>query len=278
MSTGLIRALHILSSHSRGLHPGAHDTSLSGSSWSHLLNVRLVGPVSMGLLELVHLLLLLVLYFLFDVLVSLEKLVVFDLTQLQSFIEVSFQFFLESVHLVLLLLDELGLGSDDLLMSLLHVLFSLNRLQLLALLLDIMSILILLLLREICLDLLLIQEHGAEFECERKLFLESLSIAFDLLGMSIFKFTKCLSILFLGLQEILVPLLVEFLILLDVSLLTFVFLLSLIAVKFTSGVLVILTLELGYSVFGHFGFHVFALLFALFLVLLENSDEIVNIF
>ena len=140
MSTGLISALHILSSHSRGFHPEAHDTSLSGSSWSHLLNVRLVGPVSMGLLELVHLLLLLVLYFLFDVLVSLEKLVVFDLTQLQSFIEFFFQFFLESVHLVLLLLDELGLGSDDLLMSLLHVLFSLNRFQLLKFLLDIMSI------------------------------------------------------------------------------------------------------------------------------------------
>lgn len=273
---GLISTL--LLGHSRGLHSGAHDASLSGSSWSHLCDVCLVGPVSMGLLELVHLLLLLVLYFLFDVLVSLKKFVVFDLTQLQSFIEVSFQFLLKSVHLVLLLLDEFGLGSDDLLMSLLHVLFSLCSLKLLTFLLNIMGFLIFLLFGKIRLYLLLIQEHGTEFESQWKLFLEGLSIAFDLLGVSIFKFTKSLGILLLGLEEILVPLLVEFLILFDVSLLTFILLLGLITLEFSSGVLVVLTLELGNSVFGHFSFHILAFLFALFLVLLKHSDKIVDIF
>jgi len=87
-----------------------------------------------------------------------------------------------------------------------------------------------------------------------------------------------LGIFFLGLEEILVPLLVEFLVLFDVSLFTFILLLGLITVEFTSGVLVVLTLKLGNSVFGHFGFHILALLFALFLMLLKHSDKIVNIF
>lgn len=268
----------LLGGHSRGLHSGAHDTSLSSSAWSLLLHVRLVGPVSVGLLELVELLLLLVFYFLFDVLVSLKEFVVFDFSQLQSFIKISLQFFLKSIHLVLLLLDEFGLSSNDFLMSLLHVLFSLLGFKLLALLLDVMGLLILLLLSKIRLDFLLIQKCGAEFECERKLLLERLPIALNLLGMSIFKFTESLGILFLGLKKILVPLLVEFLILFDMSLLTLFFLLGLVAHEIVSCIIIILTLELSNSVFGHFGFNILALMLALFLVLFEDSDEVVDVF
>ena len=78
-----------------------------------------------GLLELDPLNLLLVLNLFFDVLVSLEKLVVLGFSELQSFIEVALELLFERVHLVLLLLDELGLSSDDLLMSFLHVFFAL---------------------------------------------------------------------------------------------------------------------------------------------------------
>jgi hypothetical protein len=58
--------------------------------------------------------------------------------------------------------------------------------------------------------------------------------------MSIFKLTEGLSILFLGLKEIFVPLLVEFLVLFDMSLLTFLFLLGLVENEFLISPVVIL--------------------------------------
>ena len=63
-------------------------------------------------------------------------------SQLQSLVEVGLQLLLESVHLILLLGNEFGLGSNDLLLSLVHVFLSFISLQLLALDLHLVGLLI----------------------------------------------------------------------------------------------------------------------------------------
>ena len=106
--------LHLWS-HFRG-----HNTSLSrGSTWSFfskLLTHHLLKSNSFEIL--------LVFNLLFDILVSLKKFVVLSFSKLQSFIEVCLKFLLQSIHLILLLLNKFSFGSDDFLMSFLHVLFS----------------------------------------------------------------------------------------------------------------------------------------------------------
>lgn len=162
------------------------------------------------------------------------------LTELQSLIEVALKLLFKSIHLVLLLLNQLGLGGDDLFVSQLHVFFSFFYFELLACSLDLMCLSILFLFGEIRLDLLLIQKFGGKFECQWKSLFQSRSVCLNLLSMSIFKLTEGLSILFLGLKEIFVPLLVEFLVLFNMSLLTFLFLLGLVENEFLISPVVIL--------------------------------------
>lgn len=118
--------------HSGALHSGSHNGA--GSSLRSEL-----GNIGVLLFKLDSFDILLVLNFLLDVLVSLEELVMFGLSELKSLVEVGFELLLESVHLVLLLLDQFGLGSDDLLCSLLHVLLSFVVFEILRLHLDLMS-------------------------------------------------------------------------------------------------------------------------------------------
>lgn len=110
------------------------------------------------LLELDPLNVLLVLNFLLHILVPLQKFVVLGLPELKSLVQVGLKLLLECVHLVLLLLDELGLGSNDLLGAFLHVLLPLFGLQFLAPYLNLMCLLILFLLGQIHLDLLHIEQ------------------------------------------------------------------------------------------------------------------------
>ena len=81
-----------------------------------------------------------------------------NLSQSKSLIQVGFKVLLKSRHLVLLLLDELVLSSDDLLLSFLHVLLSLVSLHFVALVLDLMGRSIVFLLGKLSLDLLLVQK------------------------------------------------------------------------------------------------------------------------
>ena len=85
---------------------------------------------------------LLVFNFFLYVLISLQQLVVLGLSELQSLVKIGLKLFLEGIHFVLLLIDKLGFGGDDLLGSLIHVLFTLLRLQLHANLLDLVCFLI----------------------------------------------------------------------------------------------------------------------------------------
>ena len=89
----------------------------------------------------------------------------FSFSKLQTLVEVGLQLFLESVHFILLSLNQLGLSGNYFLVTILHVLFSFLSFKILASNLDLMSFLIskgqfyihlLLLLSERFLDLLLI--------------------------------------------------------------------------------------------------------------------------
>ena len=81
---------------------------------------------------------------------------------LLAFLEVLIHLILKAlakrIHLGLLLLHELGLGGEDLLVAVLHVLLALTLLKLVRLLLHLMRILIVLLLRQVRLNLALVQE------------------------------------------------------------------------------------------------------------------------
>ena len=201
----------------------------------------------------------------------------FIFSQLQSLVEVSLELLLESIHLILLLLDEFGLRGDDFLMSLLHVLLSFLNLKLLAHHLHLMGFGVFLLLSEPFLDLLLVQELGAEFKSEWQLFFKQLSVLFDLLGVSVFELAQCLSVLLLGMEEILVPLLVELLVLFNVSLLTLFSLLCLIEDELLVTTVVVLMLQLCDSVFGHLCLNVLLLVLASPSVVLQNSDEVLDV-
>lgn len=220
---------------------------------------------------------LLVLNFFLDVLVTLEQLVVLGFSQLQSLIKVSLELLFEGIHFVLLLLDERCFGGNNFLVPHLHVGLTLGRLLLLAADLDLVRLLILLLLRERLLDSLLIQKLSAEFEGQRKLVLKILSIGLDLDGMAVFELAESLAVLLLGLEQVLVPLLVELLILLDVSLLAFFALLGLVEDELLESAVIILLLELRNSVFGHLSLNILAFALAGVHMVLQHFNEVLNI-
>lgn len=166
----------------------------------------------------------------------------FIFSKLQSLVEVAFELLLESIHFILLLLDELGLGGDYLLVPLLHIFFSFLDLKFLTHHLDLMSFSVLLLLSKALLDLLLVQKLRAEFKSKWQLFLQQLSVFFDLLSVSILELAEGLSVLLLSVEEILVPLLVELLVLLNMGLFTLFSLLCLIENELLVTAIVVLML------------------------------------
>lgn len=105
-----------------------------------------------------------------------------------------------------------------------------------------MRLLVLLLLRKRLLDLLLIQKFSTKFEGERKLILKILSIGLDLDSVAVLKLAQSLAVFLLGLEQVLIPLLVELLILLNVSLLAFLALLSLVEDELLESAVIILLL------------------------------------
>ena len=76
--------------------------------------------------------------------------------------------------------------------------------------------------------------------------------------MTFLKFRQRLGIFFLGLEQVLVPLLVEFLVLLDVRLLAFLALLCLVEDELLVAAIVVLLLELRDPVLRHLGLNVLA--------------------
>ena len=111
-------------------------------------------------------------------------------------------------------------------------------------------------------------------ELERELLLKNLSVLLDLLGVSILEGAKSLGVFLLGLEEILVPLLVELLVLLDVSLFALLLLLGLVEDQLLKLLLVVLMLELLQSLLSHLGLNVFALSLTVVSVLVQNLPEL----
>ena len=85
-----------------------------------------------------------------------------------------------------------------------------------------------------------------------------------------FQLAESLSVFGLGLEQIFVPLLVKLMILLNVGVLTLLSSLSLVEDELVELSLVVLELELGNPVFGHFSLNVLALDFAGVAVLLKD--------
>lgn len=115
-------------------------------------------------LDLDALKILLVLELLFHVLVALEQLVVLNLALLESLVHASLNLLAKGVHLVGLFLNQSCLGSNDLLVALLHVAIALLILHLLSLNLDLMSFSILLLSCKLTLNGLKVQKFSGKLE------------------------------------------------------------------------------------------------------------------
>ena len=120
------------------------------------------------------------------------------------------------------------------------------------------------------LDFLLVQELSGELESQWQLLLEHVAIGLDLQSMSVLKLSEGLTVLLLGLQKIFVPLLVELLILLNVSLLALLALLGLVEDELLEATVVVLLLKLRNTVLGHLGLDVLALLLASDAVVLQH--------
>jgi len=129
---------------------------------------------------------------------------------------------------------------------------------------------LLLLLGETGLDLLEVEQLRAELEGEGQLLVEVLVVLFEFLLVGSLELAEGLGVLALGLEEIFVPLLVKFVVLLDVGVLTLFPLLGLVEDQLVDFPLVVLVLELGNPVLGHLGFDVLAVDFAGVSVLFEN--------
>tara|TARA_B110000285_G_C15063510_1_gene583729 strand:- start:204 stop:629 length:426 start_codon:yes stop_codon:yes gene_type:complete len=94
---------------------------------------------------------------------------------------------------------------------------------------------------------------------EWQLLIKDSSVFLDLLGVSILEGSESLSVFLLGLEEIFIPLLVELLVLLDMSLLALLLLLGLVEDQFLKFLLIILLFELLKPLLSHLGFHILAL-------------------
>ncbi len=123
---------------------------------------------------------------------------------------------------------------------------------------------------EVGLDALQVQQLGAEFEGHGQLLVELLIVLLELLGMLSLQLAEGLSVLLLGLEEIVVPLLVELVVLFDVSLLALLLLLSLVEQQLVFLSLVILVLEFGDPVLGHLSLDVLSFDLAGVSVLFED--------
>ena len=129
------------------------------------------------------------------------------------------------------------------------------------------------LLSETGLDSLLVEELSAELKGEGQLLLQLLPVSLQLHGVSLLKFSQSLGVLLLGLEEILVPLLVELLVLLDVGLLALLSLLGLVEHQLLVPPVVVLEPQLRDAVLGHLGLDVLALLLARLSMLFESFAE-----
>jgi hypothetical protein len=241
---------HLRLRHLAGTHGGALGSTLGSSD-------DFVGALSLDALNV-----LLVLDFLLDVLVALEDLIVLDFAHLKSLVHLGFEFLLEGSHLVSLLGHEVGLAGKDLLVHFDHVLFALHLLELLGADLHLVSLLIVLLSGHLLLDLAQVEQLSGRFVQRGQFCLQLLSVLLKLLSVSLFEGEDLVLVIGLSLLELVVPMLVEVLVLLDVGLLALLSLLLVHKDEFLLSSVELLFLEFSNSVLGHLCLDVAALLLA----------------
>jgi hypothetical protein len=129
---------------------------------------------------------------------------------------------------------------------------------------------LLLLLGEVILDLLLVKKLSTVFESEGQFLFEIVTVGLKLKSVFVLELAEGLTVLLLSLEKILIPLLIEFLILLNMSLLALLSLLSLIEDELLITTIIVLLLEFLNSVLGHLSLNILALTFASSSMLLED--------
>jgi hypothetical protein len=129
---------------------------------------------------------------------------------------------------------------------------------------------LLLLLGEVVLDLLLVEKLSTVFESEGQFLFEIVAVRLKLKSMLVLELAEGLSVLLLGLEKILIPLLIEFLILLNMGLLALLSLLSLIEDELLITTIIVLLLEFLNSVLGHLSLDILALTLASSSMFLED--------
>ena len=95
--------------------------------------------------------------------------------------------------------------------------------------------------------------------------------------MSILELSESLSVLLLGVEKILVPLLIELLVLLNMCLFTLLSLLSLVEDQLLVTAIVVLMLKLCDSVLGHLRLDIFLLMLTGSSVVLKDSNKVLNV-
>jgi len=211
------------------------------------------------------------------VFIALKNLVVFNFPQFQAFVHASFELLTEGIHLNLLLLHQLGFGSEDLLVAGLEVLALLDLLHLVSAELNLVGILIVLLLGEGLLDGSEVEELCGVLEDHGQILLEVLSVLLQTLCVSVLKVDDLSLIFLLGSLKLEVPVLVEILVLFNMGLLDFFLLLLMGEHELLVLHVVFLLLELLDPVLGHLSLDVAILLLAGDSVLLHSSYEVLDV-
>lgn len=152
-----------------------------------------------------------------------------------------------------------------------HVRISLLVLEFLGADLNLVSLLIVFLLRKVCLDLPKVEKFSRVFECHRKPLLKLASLIFKCLCVGRFESHDLCLVFFLGLSKLVIPVRVEVLVLLDVGLLTLFALLLMGEKHFFHLSRVFLLLELGDPVLSHLSFNILTVRLASVSMLLQCS-------
>jgi hypothetical protein len=244
--------------HSAGTHCGA----LARALWSckHLVLAFALNSLDV----------LLVLNFLFNVLVALEDLVVLDFSHLQALVHLSFKLFLQRSHFVRLLAHHVGLTCENFLMNINHVLLTFFLFKLLCADLDLMSLLIALLLGHLVLDLSQVEQLSGLLVLCWQGGLQVLTVVLQVLGVLFLHGENLVLVVLLSLLELVVPVLIEVLVLLNVGLFAFFALLLVHEDQFLLLAVKVLLLKLSNAVLCHLGLDVATLAFASGAVLLHR--------
>jgi len=214
------------------------------------IDIRLVFPLksySFSILFIFH--------FLLDIRISLEHICVVFISISEKFNLRSFSFLLLEVHFFTMLKDQLGLSCNHLSSSFVYVLHSFFLFEFGAGLLYFICLVIFLLFCQILLNLNPIQQFWAVFELKWLIHF-SLSHCFKLHDMFILILLVYLLISLLSLKQNVIPLLVEILILFDMSVFSMITVFILSLNEFIPSSVVILSFKLCNPIIGYLCFNV----------------------